>query len=229
MSVVNLQFSVFSKPITTDCLLKTLTLLAGAAAFAVACGSGESTPTPTPEPEAVIEPTPLGPSPSQMEMAVETIGTDPGLLQHVVVLKAKDSDRYLLIWIGPFEANAIAAEFYSVAVTRPQTHDLRGTVIDTLGATIDHVVVSDLRDGTFYARVVLRTNGTRLEVDSRPSDAIALAVRTEAPIYARAGSSRSPESIETPPRAGLRCPASRPPRPKAPSIKKSSVISFQSG
>ena len=117
-------------------------------------------------------------------MVVDTIGTDPELLQSVVILKAKDSDRYLPIWIGPFEANAIAAEIYDIAATRPQTHDLMGTVIDTLGATIDHVVVSDLRGGTFYATMVLRSNGTILNVDSRPSDAIALAVRSQAPIYA---------------------------------------------
>ena len=117
-------------------------------------------------------------------MVVDTIGTDPELVQSVVILRAKDSGRYLPIWIGTFEANAIAAELYDIAPPRPQTHDLMGTVIDTLGATIVHVVVSDLRGGTFYATTVLRRNGTILDVDSRPSDAIALAVRAQAPIYA---------------------------------------------
>jgi hypothetical protein len=186
LSVYSFQFSVLNKLITVHCLLKTVTLLTLSAVLAVACGSNEPPPTPIPTatPETIVIPTPAGPSASQIELVVDSLGTDRERVQSVVILKAKDSGRYLLIWIGPFEANAIAAEVYGVTVTRPQTHDLMGNVIDTLGARIDHVVVSDLRSGTFYATMILRRNGSVMSVDSRPSDAIALAVRSQAPIYA---------------------------------------------
>ena len=187
-SVFGFQFSVLKKLVTDNCPLKTLAVLPAVGVIAIACGSDEPpltpTPSPTPEPQVLTLPTPVGPSASQMELVVDSLGTDHERVQGVVILKVKDSSRYLLIWIGPFEANAIAAKVYGVAAPRPQTHDLMGTVIGDLGATIDHVVVSDLKDGTFYATMVLRRNGTVLSIDSRPSDAIALAVRSEAPIYA---------------------------------------------
>ena len=103
--------------------------------------------------------------------------------QRVVILRVKDSDRYLPIWIGTNEADAIAVKLQDVAVHRPLTHDLLGKVIDTLGGKVDSVVVSDLNNDTFYAKIVLGVNGGVVEVDCRPSDAIALAVRSEAPIY----------------------------------------------
>ncbi len=145
------------------------------------CGSLE--PAPTPQPEAAASPTPTGPSPTQVELVVESVGARDQPPQTVVILKSRD-DRYLPIWIGPFEASAIAVEIYDIAAGRPQTHDLMESVIQELGATLDHVIVSDLRDGTFYAIMVVRRNGSVLSIDSRPSDAIALAVRSGAPIYA---------------------------------------------
>ena len=101
-----------------------------------------------------------------------------------MILRVKDSDRYLPIWIGPTEDDAIALKLQDVSVPRPLTHDLLRSIIATLGATVNHVIVSDLSNDTFYAKVVLQHNGTTMEVDSRPSDAIALAVRAQATIYA---------------------------------------------
>jgi len=99
-------------------------------------------------------------------------------------LKEKDTERYLPIWIGPAEADAIAVKLQGVNVPRPLTHDLLRSVIDILGGIIDSIVVTELKNDTFYARLVLNVDGGQLEVDSRPSDAIALAVRAEVPIYA---------------------------------------------
>jgi bifunctional DNase/RNase len=104
--------------------------------------------------------------------------------QRVVILRVKESNRYLPIWIGPTEADAIAFKLQNVAAPRPLTHDLLETVISTLGAEIKRILVSDLNNDTFYAKIILEVNGADVEVDSRPSDAIALAVRTNAPIFA---------------------------------------------
>jgi len=104
--------------------------------------------------------------------------------QHrVVILKDVDSERYLPIWIGPFEAEAITLELQQVELARPLTHDLLKAVITEMGAKVSHVLVNDLHDDTFYARIVLDNNGQALEIDSRPSDSIALAVRAKAPIF----------------------------------------------
>ena len=118
------------------------------------------------------------------EMTIDSIRVSLVNYQRVAILKVKESDRYLPIWIGPPEADAIAMKLQDVSVSRPMTHDLLGTVIVSLGATVNHIVVSDLTEDTFFAKIVLQHNGTTMEVDSRPSDAIALAVRTQAPIYA---------------------------------------------
>ena len=118
-----------------------------------------------------------------LEMVIDSIRVSILNYQRVVILRVKDSDRYLPIWIGPSEADAIALKLQDVSVPRPLTHDLLRSVIASLGATINHVVVSDLTDDTFFAKIVLAHNGTTMEVDSRPSDAIALAVRSQAPIY----------------------------------------------
>jgi len=92
--------------------------------------------------------------------------------------------RYLPIWIGPAEADAIAVKLQGVNVPRPLTHDLLTSVIGTLKAGIDSIIVNDLKNDTFYAKIILNTEGEQTEIDSRPSDALALAVRVEAPIYA---------------------------------------------
>ncbi len=106
------------------------------------------------------------------------------LSQHrVVVLKEEGMERYLAIWIGPYEADAITIKLQGVEVARPLTHDLLEQSITRLGATVSHILVNDLHDDTFYARVVMDRDGERIELDSRPSDAIALAVRVQAPIF----------------------------------------------
>lgn len=119
-----------------------------------------------------------------LEMVIDSIRVSLMNYQRVVILRVKDSDRYLPIWIGPNEADAIALKLQDVSVARPLTHDLMGAVITSLGATVNRIIVSDLSNDTFYAKIVLQHNGTTTEVDSRPSDAIALAVRTKSPIYA---------------------------------------------
>lgn len=103
--------------------------------------------------------------------------------QRVVILKEKDANRYLPIWIGPAEADAIAVKLQDVPVPRPLTHDLLSTAITTLGGDVIHVVLSDLENDTFYAKVVLKTNDETIQLDARPSDAIALAVRAKVPIF----------------------------------------------
>lgn len=104
--------------------------------------------------------------------------------QHrVVLLKELGSERYLPIWIGPYEAEALSIELQQVTVARPLTHDLLRNVIEAMGGVVQYIVVSELRDDTFYARIVISLNGRTIEVDSRPSDAMNLAVRTRAPIY----------------------------------------------
>ena len=117
------------------------------------------------------------------EMMIDSIRVSLMNGQRVVILKEKEADRYLPIWIGPAEADAIAVRLQEVSVPRPLTHDLLRSVISTLGAGVSHILVSDLQNDTFYAKVVLHVDSKSLEVDCRPSDAIALAVRVEAPIY----------------------------------------------
>ena len=101
----------------------------------------------------------------------------------VVILQEVDGERYLPIWIGPYEADAITIQLQEVAVARPLTHDLLKTVITEMGGAIKQVVVSDLRHDTFYASISVERNGKTVEIDSRPSDAIALAVRANVSIY----------------------------------------------
>ena len=117
------------------------------------------------------------------EMTIDSIRVSPMNYQRVVILKEKDADRYLPIWIGPAEADAIAVKLQDLSVPRPLTHDLLRTVIDTLGASVQHILVSDLQNDTFYAKIAIQTNGTTKDIDCRPSDAVALAVRAQVPIY----------------------------------------------
>lgn len=118
-----------------------------------------------------------------IEMTIDSIRVSLMNYQRVVILKEKMAKRYLPIWIGPAEADAIAVKLQGVTVPRPLTHDLLNSVIDSLGADIESIIVSDLKNDTFYAKVILNVNGEQIEVDSRPSDALALAVRTDAPIF----------------------------------------------
>ena len=119
-----------------------------------------------------------------LEMVIDSIRVSLMNYQRVVILKEKESDRYLPIWIGPAEADAIAVQLQEISVPRPLTHDLLRSVIDNLGASINHILVSDLESDTFYAKISISLNGQHLDIDSRPSDAIALAVRAKTPIFA---------------------------------------------
>jgi len=102
---------------------------------------------------------------------------------HRIVVLKDGEERFLPIWIGPFEADAISIALQGNQVARPLTHDLLKTVIHEAGGTLSHIAVVDLREDTFYAQIVMQMNGKRVEIDSRPSDAIALAVRLQIPIY----------------------------------------------
>ena len=115
------------------------------------------------------------------ELSIESIRLSLTNYQRVVILREKDSDRYLPIWIGSAEADAIAVRLQDVSVARPMTHDLLRMLIEQLGGRVAYIVVNDLANDTYFARIVLDVNGETVEVDSRPSDAIALAVRVEAP------------------------------------------------
>ena len=118
-----------------------------------------------------------------IEMTIDSIRVSLMNYQRVVILKEKLAERYLPIWIGPAEADAIAVKLQGVTVPRPLTHDLLRSMIDTLGATINSIIVNDLKNDTFYAKIILAVDGGLTEVDSRPSDALALAVRADVPIY----------------------------------------------
>ena len=122
-----------------------------------------------------------------IEMDIDSIRVSLMNYQRVVILKEKASQRYLPIWIGPSEAESIAIKLQDVSVPRPLTHDLINTIIGQLGATVSAIVVSDLSNDTFFAKIVLDHGGEQVEIDSRPSDAIALAVRTKASIFAEEG------------------------------------------
>jgi uncharacterized protein len=118
-----------------------------------------------------------------IEVTVESIRVSLINQQRLVVLRETDSQRYLPIWIGPFEAEAISLGLQGTDAGRPLTHDLLRNVLAEFDAKAEHIVISDLQDDTFYARIVLHLGDRRIEVDSRPSDAIALAVRLAVPIY----------------------------------------------
>ncbi|MBI4304827.1 MAG: bifunctional nuclease family protein [Chloroflexi bacterium] len=119
-----------------------------------------------------------------LEMVIDSIRVSLLNYQRVVILKEKNTDRYLPIWIGPDVADAIAVKLQEVSVPRPLTHDLLQQVVQDLGASFNYIVVSGLDHDTFFAKIVLTQNGKTVEVDSRPSDALALAVRAKVPIYA---------------------------------------------
>jgi bifunctional DNase/RNase len=136
------------------------------------------------------------------EMNIDSLRVSLINYQRLVLLKEKNADRYLPIWIGPAEADAIAVKLQGVDVPRPLTHDLVTLVIQVLGGRVESIIVSDLKNDTFYAKVNLTLNGHPVEIDSRPSDALALAVRADAPIYVeeavlnQAGLSLEQESVQ---------------------------------
>jgi uncharacterized protein len=118
----------------------------------------------------------------QIEMTIKGLMVDPITNMPIIILRDKAEQRVLPIWVGVFEANAIALQIENVTTPRPMTHDLLRNVILDLKADIQKVVVSDLKENTFYALIYLTVNGEPLAIDARPSDAIALALRTKAPI-----------------------------------------------
>lgn len=137
------------------------------------------------------------------QMKVDKLGID--LLTHdpVVILKDPDGSHYLPILIGPFEATAIALALEGAPVPRPLSHDLMRSILETLDGKLQQVIVHDIRDATFFAKLVVVRDGTTLEIDARPSDGIALALRAGAPIYVsdnivleESTGKKSPESDE---------------------------------
>jgi uncharacterized protein len=119
-----------------------------------------------------------------VEMVVESVRVHMLSSRHVVILKETDHDRYLPIWIGPWEASAIAMKLQGLTPDRPLTHDLFATALEGLGVRVDRVVISTLAEETYHARLHLERDGQIFEIDSRPSDALALAVRTGGRIFA---------------------------------------------
>ena len=119
-----------------------------------------------------------------IEMTVDSIRVSLMNYQRVVILKEKETSRYLPIWIGASEADAIAVKLQGTLVQRPLTHDLMQSVIDALGGKVNSIIISNLQGEVFFAKIILNRDGEQVEIDSRPSDAIALAVRVQAPIYA---------------------------------------------
>jgi uncharacterized protein len=121
-----------------------------------------------------------------VEMVVESVRVHMLSSRHVVILKETERDRYLPIWIGPREASAIAMRLQGLTPERPLTHDLFATALGELSVQVERVVIAALAEETFHARLILRADGRRVEIDSRPSDALALAVRLGTPIFASA-------------------------------------------
>jgi hypothetical protein len=119
----------------------------------------------------------------QIEMTLKGLMVDPITNMPIVILRDREGQKVLPIWVGIFEANAIALQIENIPTPRPMTHDLLRNVIEDLKASVQKVVVCDLQENTFYALIYLSRNGDTMAIDARPSDAIALALRTRAPIF----------------------------------------------
>ena len=139
----------------------------------------------------------------EIEMKIKGLVVDPISKMPIVVLENPATDQILPIWIGVFEANAIALTIENIPTPRPMTHDLIKSVLLRLKIEVDRVVVTDVRNNTFYANIHCRHEGRELVIDSRPSDAIALALRMRSPIYVdeevvrRAHGLKLDENLET--------------------------------
>jgi uncharacterized protein len=118
------------------------------------------------------------------EMVIYGVSFDLVGKQPIVLLKTADGNKFLPIWIGHAEAAAILMKLQGASTPRPMTHDLMADMLEQLDAEVTRITVTDLRDNTFYASITVQSNGSELEIDSRPSDAIAIAVRSDAPIFA---------------------------------------------
>lgn len=121
----------------------------------------------------------------EREVKIRGLLVDPTTNSPVVLLKDISSDVILPIWVGPYEANSIASEIEKLSSQRPMTHDLLRNVIRQMGGVVNRVTVTDLRDSTFFAVIEIGANGTQVLIDARPSDAIALALRVDCPIFVR--------------------------------------------
>lgn len=132
----------------------------------------------------------------QIEMAIKGLMVDPITNMPIVVLREVDGQRVLPIWVGVFEANAIALQVENVQTPRPMTHDLLRSVIDELGAQVERIVVCELRENTFYASLHVRSARGEHAIDARPSDAIALALRTGSRIFVEDSVIQTARSVE---------------------------------
>jgi uncharacterized protein len=119
----------------------------------------------------------------QIEMTIKGLMVDPVTNMPIILLRDSEGQKVLPIWVGVYEANAIALQIENVSTPRPMTHDLLKNVIGDLKGTVRKIVVSDLKDNTFFALIYLEVNGETVAIDARPSDAIALALRARAPIF----------------------------------------------
>ena len=119
----------------------------------------------------------------EVKMKIRTLMMDPVTQMPIVILRGVAGDTILPIWVGVYEANAIALEIEKISTPRPMTHDLIKTIVTGLDVTVQKVVVNELRDDTFYALIWMEKNGESVSVDARPSDALALALRLDCPIF----------------------------------------------
>lgn len=133
-----------------------------------------------------------------VEMAIKGLMIDPVTNMPIVLLRDTDNQKVLPIWVGPVEANAIALQIENVATPRPMTHDLLRNVLQELGGTLRRILITDLKDSTFYAYLEVDRGGEVLLVDARPSDALALAIRVRAPIFVDARVLESAKSVDVP-------------------------------
>ena len=133
----------------------------------------------------------------EIEMTIKGLMIDPITNMPIIILRDQEGQRILPIWVGVFEANAIALQIENVQTPRPMTHDLLKNIIDDLSAQVERIVVTELKENTFYALIHLRKNGHSIEVDARPSDAIALALRTRSPIFVEEAVIQNARSVES--------------------------------
>ena len=133
-----------------------------------------------------------------VEMKVEGLTLDPLTNMPIIILKDPSGGKALPIWVGYFEANAIALEIEKINTPRPMTHDLLRNMISSLKAEVRHILVNDLKDNTFFAIISVIQNGNDMTIDSRPSDAIALALRTESPIFVEEKVIEAAKSLDLP-------------------------------
>lgn len=132
----------------------------------------------------------------EIQMTIKGLMIDPITNMPIIILRDQEGQRLLPIWVGVFEANAIALQIENVQTPRPMTHDLLRNVISDLEAEVQRIVVCELKDNTFYAMIYLRSGARTVTVDARPSDAIALALRTRSPIFVEEAVIQSARAVE---------------------------------